>query len=74
MLILDLIPKDSYSKVFAQSVSIGSLGFVIGPMIGGHLIMLDNGFTYVCLLTSILFLINLGIKRSNSILHFETTY
>lgn len=57
---MHLIPKENYSTVLAYSVSIGSLGFVIGPMIGGHLIMNENGFLHVCTLTAILFLINIG--------------
>lgn len=59
---MDLVEKDEHSSTFARSVSIGTMGFVVGPTIGGHLIVLENGFFYICTLTSLLFLINIGIR------------
>jgi MFS family permease len=43
-------------KVFGNFNAICSLGFVVGPVIGGHLGMTDNGFLIVMTLQSLTFL------------------
>ncbi|XP_032219410.2 major facilitator superfamily domain-containing protein 9 [Nematostella vectensis] len=42
-------------SVFGKFNAFSSLGFVVGPLIGGHLAMTDNGFFRVFLLEGILF-------------------
>ncbi|KAF5283312.1 hypothetical protein FQR65_LT13969 [Abscondita terminalis] len=60
-IIADTVRKDEQTKVHGWSTAISSLGFVFGPIIGGHLIEIQNGFSYVCTLTAILFIINFGL-------------
>ncbi|KAG5877556.1 hypothetical protein JTB14_023329 [Gonioctena quinquepunctata] len=60
-LISDLIPPKEQSETFGKSASLASLGFIIGPFVGGNLSELKHGFSYVCILTAILFLVNYGI-------------
>ncbi|CAH1101466.1 unnamed protein product [Psylliodes chrysocephalus] len=56
--ISDLIPIQDQSDVLAKSVSIGSCGFIIGPLVGGNLVELSNGFSYVSYFTALLFILN----------------
>lgn len=54
----DVSPSVDHAKVFGNFNAFSNLGFVIGPLIGGHLAMLPNGFSKVASLTSIIFLMN----------------
>ncbi|KAF5278572.1 hypothetical protein FQA39_LY00614 [Lamprigera yunnana] len=63
-LISDNIPKEKQTKVYGWSTAVSSLGFVVGPIIGGHLSELNNGFSYVCTLTSLIFICNYGLIHS----------
>ncbi|EEZ97676.1 major facilitator superfamily domain-containing protein 9 isoform X2 [Tribolium castaneum] len=60
-IITDLVPPSDRASAFGRSTAFGSLGFIIGPTLGGHLIERKNGFFHVCLFTSVLFIINVGI-------------
>uniref|UniRef100_A0A1B6DT32 Major facilitator superfamily (MFS) profile domain-containing protein n=1 Tax=Clastoptera arizonana TaxID=38151 RepID=A0A1B6DT32_9HEMI len=57
-LVADIIPPDDQSKSHGKLNAIASLGFVIGPAIGGHIVEMNNGFTLVCLTTCLIFLLN----------------
>ncbi|XP_068698124.1 major facilitator superfamily domain-containing protein 9-like [Montipora foliosa] len=46
------------SKVFGNFNAISNLGFVVGPLIGGHLAMTSNGFSKVAMLTGSIFMVN----------------
>lgn len=54
----DVSPSIDHPKVFGNFNAFSSLGFVIGPLIGGHLAMQSNGFSRVTALTGCIFLIN----------------
>ena len=54
----DVSPAIDHPKVFGNFNAFSSLGFVIGPLIGGHLAMQSNGFSKVAALTGGIFLIN----------------
>lgn len=58
--IADLLPKEKHAKVYGTSSALGSLGFVVGPVIGGHLSELNYGFSYASMLTGLIFLVNAG--------------
>lgn len=60
-LIADIVPKEKQTEVYGRSTAISSIGFIIGPIVGGHLIELSHGFSYVCTLTAILFVINIAL-------------
>ena len=45
----DIIPKTQHSNVFGRFNSISSIGFIFGPIIGGHLSDLPGGFYLVAL-------------------------
>nr|XP_023026463.1 major facilitator superfamily domain-containing protein 9-like isoform X1 [Leptinotarsa decemlineata] len=60
-MITDLIPRKKQSETFGKSASLASLGFIIGPFVGGNLSELKHGFTYVSILTAGIFSINYGI-------------
>lgn len=45
-------------KVLGNFNAFSSLGFVIGPLIGGHFAMQSNGFTKVTILTGCIFVVN----------------
>lgn len=58
--IADFVKAEDNSKVLGHSTAFSSLGFVIGPIIGGHLSELRSGFMYICFLTGLIFIINIG--------------
>ncbi|XP_057671124.1 major facilitator superfamily domain-containing protein 9-like [Diorhabda carinulata] len=58
--ITDLVPLKEQNEFFARSAAVASFGFIIGPFVGGHISEFENGFTYVCLFTGMLFIINYG--------------
>jgi hypothetical protein len=47
----------------SRLVSFASVGFIVGPVVGGHMAEMENGFHYVCCIAMLFFLINFG-KRS----------
>ncbi|XP_041463402.1 major facilitator superfamily domain-containing protein 9-like [Lytechinus variegatus] len=51
----EITPKSERARVFGYFNGISSIGFIIGPLIGGHLAEMDNGFFKVSLITSALF-------------------
>ncbi|GJQ81631.1 hypothetical protein Trydic_g8510 [Trypoxylus dichotomus] len=61
-LIADLLPVDKQAAAYGQSSGYGMLGFVIGPVLGGHISEMNNGFFYVCCLTSLLFVGNIVLS------------
>lgn len=54
----DVASSVDHSKVFGNFNAVSNLGFVIGPLIGGHLAMTSNGFSKVAMLTGTIFLVN----------------
>jgi len=47
-------------EVQSHLVSFGGVGFMVGPIIGGHLAELENGFHYVCCIVMLFFWVNSG--------------
>ncbi|PNF42296.1 Major facilitator superfamily domain-containing protein 9 [Cryptotermes secundus] len=45
----------------SRLVSFGSVGFIVGPVVGGHMAEMENGFHYVCCIVMLFFLINFAI-------------
>ena len=54
-LLAEVTPKDQRSKAFGYFNGISSSGFIIGPLVGGHLAETENGFYKVAMLTSVIF-------------------
>ena len=48
------------SKVQEELNAWGSVGFIIGPTLAGHLVEWGGGFECLTMLTSVIFLINFG--------------
>lgn len=63
-MISDLIPPSEQTGAYGKSAALGSLGFIVGPFLGGHLSELKQGFTYVSGVTALSFLVNLGKLQS----------
>lgn len=40
-------------------MAVSMIGFIFGPILGGHLSEYKNGYFYVCIVTSVLFFINI---------------
>ncbi|XP_069685452.1 major facilitator superfamily domain-containing protein 9-like isoform X2 [Periplaneta americana] len=57
-LLAGVVPSDKQSEVQGHFASFGGLGFIIGPIIGGHLIEYDNGFQHVCSIIAFVSIIN----------------
>lgn len=57
-LINDQVPADQQTAAFGRLNGFSSLSFVIGPIIGGHLMEKSEGFYSLASYTAIIFLIN----------------
>ncbi|KAI8520714.1 transporter [Branchiostoma belcheri] len=57
----DIVPKAEHSEVFGRFSAFSSMGFIVGPVVGGHLMVTEGGFLLVCLVGSAVFFINLCI-------------
>lgn len=61
-MVSDLFPPDKHSELLSRTAVLGTIGFNIGPLFGGFISELSNGFTLVCTLTFILFLMNIFLS------------
>ncbi|KAK4288299.1 hypothetical protein Pmani_038665 [Petrolisthes manimaculis] len=57
-LLADVTTSEDRSRVFGTFNATSSMGFIVGPMLGGHLSELHNGFALVCNLGAAIFIIN----------------
>ncbi|CAG7834520.1 unnamed protein product [Allacma fusca] len=57
-ILADLAPNEK-SYVFGNVNAFGSMGYIIGPTIGGHLVAYENGFHNVCYLAAVIFVFNI---------------
>ncbi|GFG40568.1 hypothetical protein Cfor_04490 [Coptotermes formosanus] len=83
-LLTDVACSTNQLEVQSRLVSYGGVGFMVGPIIGGHLAELENGFHYVCCAVTLFFWINFAIvyfflhntqhehKENNTILERHT--
>ena len=53
-------PKKSRVTIFGQMNAAGSIGFIVGPPIGGHMAELPGGFYIISMLSAGLFFLNFG--------------
>ncbi|XP_071545968.1 major facilitator superfamily domain-containing protein 9-like isoform X2 [Panulirus ornatus] len=57
-LLADITPPEERSQVFGTFNASSSMGFIIGPMLGGHISELQDGFSLVCNLGASFFVVN----------------
>lgn len=57
-LVNDQVPLDQQTTIYGRMNGFSSLSFVIGPIIGGHLMERSEGFYSLACYTAIIFLIN----------------
>lgn len=62
--------KPSYFGYFGAAIGVG---FIIGPIIGGFLLELTDGFRWICTLTSLIFILN-ACMHFNHNLQYSITY
>ncbi|OQV17455.1 putative Major facilitator superfamily domain-containing protein 9 [Hypsibius exemplaris] len=55
--------RPTLGESFGPFMAISTSGFVIGPIVGGHVAELDSGFQIVCLTVVVIFLFNAVIIR-----------
>lgn len=48
------------SALLGRFNAISNIGFILGPVVGGHLIEFPTGFYLIAALTSSIFVVNLG--------------
>ena len=53
-------PKKRHVTIFGQMNAAGSIGFIVGPPIGGHMAELPGGFYIISMLSAGLFVLNFG--------------
>ena len=57
-LLVDITPQKQTASIFGTFNSMSSLGFIIGPAIGGILASSENGYLKVAVISSSIFLVN----------------
>lgn len=57
-LVNDQVPSDQQTTIYGRMNGFSSLSFVVGPIIGGHLMEKSDGFYSLACYTSMIFLIN----------------
>ncbi|XP_016054965.1 PREDICTED: major facilitator superfamily domain-containing protein 9 [Miniopterus natalensis] len=60
-LISDLVPEKERPLVIGQLNTASSVGFILGPMVGGYLSELDGGFCLTCFTCFSVFILNAGL-------------
>ncbi len=56
----DNVPKSQHSLVFGRFNAASQIGFIIGPIIGGHIADLPGGFYLCALATTSIFILMWG--------------
>lgn len=59
-LLADLLPTDKQSGVHGHFNSVSSAGFILGPVVSGHVMEMAGGFYTVTCLCGLIFLLNGG--------------
>ncbi|KAK7107790.1 major facilitator superfamily domain-containing protein 9-like [Littorina saxatilis] len=57
----DLVPENKRSAALGNFNAASSMGFIIGPMVGGHVAELQGGFRYVAFIAGAIFWINAAL-------------
>ncbi|XP_050390562.1 major facilitator superfamily domain-containing protein 9 [Patella vulgata] len=57
----DFIPAHDRNTVLGHFNAASSIGFILGPMVGGHIAELPGGFNMVGLLSAFIFILNSGL-------------
>nr|CAD7602195.1 unnamed protein product [Timema genevievae] len=60
-LVADVVSSAKQADVSGKLTAYSSIGFMVGPAIGGNLAELENGFTLVCCVVAVIFWANLAI-------------
>lgn len=59
-LLADITSKEEQSAVLGTFNAASSFGFIVGPLIGGHVAETSNGFQKVGLISAFVFIANSG--------------
>ncbi|XP_041354221.1 major facilitator superfamily domain-containing protein 9-like [Gigantopelta aegis] len=54
----DILPTDKQAAALGRFNAMSSIGFIVGPIVGGHIAEWSNGFSVVAYLTGFLFTLN----------------
>lgn len=57
---MDISSSADQSKNIGIFNAVSSIGFIVGPVVGGHIAEMKDGFYIVSLLTALIFFINFG--------------
>ncbi|KAK1327696.1 hypothetical protein QTO34_012841 [Cnephaeus nilssonii] len=57
----DLVPEKERPLVIGQLNTASSVGFILGPVVGGYLSELDGGFCLTCFICFSVFILNAGL-------------
>ncbi|GLG96616.1 Membrane transporter [Gryllus bimaculatus] len=60
------VPQPEQAEAFGKLNAMAGIGFMIGPIIGGHMAELENGFLYICCLVAFTLWINIGLVPLSS--------
>lgn len=55
----DITPRSQHPRVYGRFNSVSNIGFILGPIIGGHIVDGLGGFSAAALATTASFLVNL---------------
>lgn len=54
----DMAPESGRSVVLGNFNAASSIGFILGPLVGGHVAELPGGFQYVAIMSGLIFILN----------------
>lgn len=57
----DEIPPYKQAGAYGKLAAISGVGFIVGPVVGGHIIDYEHGFSFVTIIIMVCFLINIGM-------------
>jgi MFS family permease len=58
--VADDVPKEDHLKVFGRLLSLGNMGFIVGPLVGGYIADSSHGYQTSVFLGGCVFILNAG--------------
>lgn len=68
-IIADEVPPFEQAGAYGKLAAISGVGFIIGPVIGGHIADHEHGFSFITILIMVCFWINIAVSLTLPITH-----
>ncbi|XP_064628679.1 major facilitator superfamily domain-containing protein 9-like [Lineus longissimus] len=61
--VADAVPKEDHLKVYGRLLSLGNVGFIVGPLVGGFIVDSSLGYQTAVFLGGCIFILNAVVAR-----------